>query len=400
MLNRRVIAAGLIITQLALSCSSNDRAASPPSTVANADVIEPVLNPDLRIGMVLNIAAPTAERDQQVSNVLMSAIRTNSAAGLAQLETIQIDEPDDVASAVEALRGLGVTIIVTTCDDGTVPDVISSGLANDMLVLTGCTTLPRPIIESTSDLVIDVASLATSSDAIALALDELLDDLPEEEGLEEEALEDEAVEAGPRVATLASDLIPDVAGECTNVEAAASSEVVVSERFTGLVDDPEVVVADLSEQLQEVDAIVLCALAPTVGEVVSALRANELGQPIVVPWFADDQTWSDDIDDVWIVAPSSRYGDDPIEEINSLYALLGDPVATDVITADTLTSLVDAVQRAGSVRPAQMAEVLRAEPFAALSGELTLNRLGNVERTYRLLEVVDGEPRFSTTLEP
>lgn len=386
MLNRRVIAAGLIITQLALSCSSNDRAASPPSTVANADVIEPVLNPDLRIGMVLNIAAPTAERDQQVSNVLMSAIRTNSAAGLAQLETIQIDEPDDVASAVEALRGLGVTILVTTCDDGTVPDVISSGLANDMLVLTGCTTLPRPIIESTSDLVIDVASLATSSDAIALALD----DLPE----------DEAAEAGPRVATLASDLIPDVAGECTNVEAAASSEIVVSERFTGLVDDPEVVVADLSEQLQEVDAIVLCALAPTVGEVVSALRANELGQPIVVPWFADDQTWSDDIDDVWIVAPSSRYGDDPIEEINSLYALLDDPVATDVITADTLTSLVDAVQRAGSVRPAQMAEVLRAEPFAALSSELTLNRLGNVERTYRLLEVVDGEPRFSTTLGP
>ena len=400
MLNRRVIAAGLIITQLALSCSSDDRAASPPSTVANADVIEPVLNPDLRIGMVLNIAAPTAERDQQVSNVLMSAIRTNSAAGLAQLETIQIDEPDDVASAVEALRGLGVTILVTTCDDGTVPDVISSGLANDMLVLTGCTTLPLPIIESTSDLVIDVASLATSPDAIALALDELLDDLPEEEGLEEEAPEDEAAEAGPRAATLASDLIPDVAGECTNVEAAASSEIVVSERFTGLVDDPEVVVADLSEQLQEVDAIVLCALAPTVGEVVSALRANELGQPIVVPWFADDQTWSDDIDDVWIVAPSSRYGDDPVEEINSLYALSDDPVATDVITADTLTSLVDAVQRAGSVRPAQMAEVLRAEPFAALSGELTLNRLGNVERTYRLLEVVDGEARFSTTLEP
>ena len=395
MLNRRVIAAGLIITQLALSCSSDDRAASPPSTVANADVIEPVLNPDLRIGMVLNIAAPTAERDQQVSNVLMSAIRTNSAAGLAQLETIQIDEPDDVASAVEALRGLGVTILVTTCDDGTVPDVISSGQANDMLVLTGCTTLPRPIIESTSDLVIDVASLATSSDAIALALDELLADLPEEE-----ALEDEAVEAGPRVATLASDLIPDVAGECTNVEAAASSEVVVSERFTGLVDDPEVVVADLSEQLQEVDAIVLCALAPTVGEVVSALRANELDQPIVVPWFADDQAWSDDIDDVWVVAPSSRYGDDPIEEINSLYALSDDAAATDVITADTLTSLVDAVQRAGSVRPAQMAEVLRAEPFAALSGELTLNQLGNVERTYRLLEVVDGEPRFSTTLEP
>ena len=47
-----------------------------------------------------------------------------------------------------------------------------------------------------------------------------------------------------------------------------------------------------------------------------------------------------------------------------------------------------------------MAEVLRTEPFEGLSGELTLNQQGDVERAYRLLEVVDGEPQFSRTLEP
>lgn len=353
--------------------------------MAGADVVEPVLNPDLRIGMVLNISAPTAVRDQQVSEVLMSTIRTGPAAGLAQIETIQIDEPDDVVSAVEALRGLGVTVLVTTCDDGTVPDVVASGLANDMLVLTGCTTLPLPEIDSTSNLVIDVGTLATSPRAIAAALDEILTTSPENE---------------PQVATLASDLIPDVADECTSVVETSAVDVTITERFTELIDDPAELVAGVSAQLRDVDALVLCSLAPTAGEIVAELRANELDQPVVVPWFADDQTWADDTNNVWIVAPSSRYGDDPVAEINRLYGIFDDPVATDVVAADTVTALIDAVQRAGSVRPAQMADVLRAEPFESLSGELSLNPRGNVERTYRLIEVADGEPRFSDLLEP
>lgn len=386
MLNPRLIAAGLIITQLALSCSTDDRGAAPPTTVAGADVIEPVLNPDLRIGMVLNISAPTAQRDSQVSEVLLDAVRTSPGAGLAQVETVRIDEPDDVASAVESLRGLGVTVLVTTCDDGTVPDVVASGLANDMLVLTGCATLPLPEIASTSELVIDVSTLTTSPQMIAAGLDEVLE------------VDDESGEA--RVATLASDLIPDVSDECTRVERTVNAEVALEAQFTELVDNPADLVAGLSEQLVDVDAIVLCSLAPTAGEIVSELRANGLDQPVVVPWFTDDQVWANDTNDVWIVAPSSRHGDDPVVEVNSLYSLSDNPVATDVIAADTLTSLINAVERAGSVRPAQLADVLRAEPFDGLSGELTLNTQGQVERTYRLIEVVDGEPRFSQTLEP
>ena len=87
-------------------------------------------------------------------------------------------------------------------------------------------------------------------------------------------------------------------------------------------------------------------------------------------------------------------------EVNTLYSRTEATTATDVVAADTLRSLVDAVQRAGSVRSSQMADVLRAEPFAGLSGDLTLDDQGVVERTYRLVEVIDGEPQFSTTLDP
>lgn len=346
-------------------------------------MLEPVLTPDLRIGVVLNISAPTAERDQQVADVLTSAIRSSPAAALARVETLQIDEPDDVADAVVALRGLGVTVLVTTCDDGTVPDVIAAGLDNQMLVLTGCTAIPQPSIDTSSDLVIDVAALATSPAASAAAIEEILGE----------------VEA-PTIATVASDLVPDVVDECSDIEAQLDpAAVVVSERFTELVDDTSGLLDDLSTTLETVDAIMLCALSPTVGEIVSDLRARDLDQPVIIPWFSDDQLWSAGDNDVWIVAPSSRYGDDPVEEVNRLFGLLETAEATDVVAADTLFALIEAVRQAGAVRPTQLADVLGAEPFPALSGELQLNRAGNVERTYRLLEVVDGTPTFRTTLE-
>lgn len=383
MLRRRVIAAAIPLVLTAAGCSTAESTAAPPTSVASADVVEPVLTPDLRIGVVLNISAPTAERDQQVVEVLMSAIQSSPSAAIANVETLQIDEPNDAADAVVALRGLGVTVLITTCDDGTVPDVVEAGLANDMLVLTGCTAIPQPSIDTTSELVVDVAALATSPGATATAVEEILADVEE-----------------PTIATLASDLVPDVIGECSGIEDQLEvATVSVSEQFTELVDDPADLIETQSIALEGVDAIVICALSPTVGEVVSQLRSSGLNQPVLIPWFADDQTWSDGDDDVWIVAPSSRYGDDPVDEVNDLYSQLGAAEATDVVAADTLFALVEALRQAGAVRPEQLAEVLASEPFMAFSGELQLNRTGNVERTYRLIEVVDGVPTFRSTLE-
>lgn len=334
--------------------------------------------------MVLNISAPTAERDEQVREVFDTAIRSSPSAAITSLEVVQIDEVEDADDAVDALRGLGVTVLVTTCDDGTIPGVIEAGRRADMLVLTGCATIPQPEIPTDSELVFDTGALATSTDAVAAALEELV------------RIQDE-----PVFAVIASDLVPDVANQCNVIEEALGADaIIVSERFTGLVEDPTETLLARSELLSSVDAVVVCALAPTVGEVVSTLRANGIEQPIVVPWFSDPQLWPEDTNDVWVVSPSSRHGDDPSLEVNSLYRSIDQPESTDVVAADTLSILVDTAQRTGSANPNELGEALQEGPIEALSGELTLNRLGQVERAYRLIEVIDGTPEFSELIDP
>jgi len=382
-LSRRLSIGLIAISLLAAGCTLADSSSSPPISVSSAVAEGSGVTTELRIGMVLNISAPTAERDEQVRDVLDAAIRASPAAANSRLETVQIDEADDIDAAVVALRGLGVTVLVTTCDDGTVPSVVDAGLDNQMLVLSGCATIPRPELSIDSDLFIDVGTLTTSPAATVAGLHEMLGD-----------------DGQWNVATIASDLVPDVAGECSAIEDALSpAQLHSSGRFTGLIDDSAVTVAALDETAAEVDAFVLCALAPTVGDLSTALRNSGFEQPIVVPWFSDDQTWPGETNDVWIVAPSSRYGDDPVGEVNELYDIVDDSGSTDIVAADTLSILVNAVGRIGSVSPARLAEVLREAPSTGLGGELTLRPSGQVERTYRLLEVIDGEPEFASSIQ-
>ena len=356
--------------------------------------------------MVLNIGAPTAERDRQVRDVLMSAIAASPDAAIARLETLQIDEPDDVDDAVQALRGLGVTVLVTTCDDSTVPGVVEAGLANDMLVLTGCASLPRPAVSTDNDQVIDVGALTTSASTTANVVAQLLEAEIEtgNAGLAQDT-QDGTAQAEPSeqtqpIAVFSSDLVPDVATECAAIEdELAPAGTTRSSSFTGLVDEPAAVVEELSAALVGVEVVMLCALAPTVGDITSALRESGFDGPIVVPWFADDEQWSPEISNVWIVAPSSRYGDDPVTAVNRLYNEVNEPNSVDVVAADTLSILLYAVEQTGSVRPAQLAATLRDGPVVGLSGPLGLDPTANVSREYRLLEVVDGAVGFSATID-
>jgi len=275
-----------------------------------------------------------------------------------------------------------VTVLVSTCDNETVPQVVDAGLANNMLVLTGCATIPRPDFTTESDLFIDVAALSTSPEAITSVLESSLTPI------------------GDTVAVLASDLVPDVEDECTAVEGQLDpASIGLSQRFTELVDDPTEMVASLAEELEAVDAVVICALTPTIGDFAAALRDSGFDQPVFVPWFGDDQPWPNDMDDVMIVAPSSRYGDDPVDDVNNLTNIVENAESTDIVAADTLTILVGAVRRTGSSSPARLADVLREGPVDGLGGELSLDQGGQVERTYRLIEVIDGTPEFSNLIE-
>lgn len=387
MLSPRLLGCLGIACLLAAGCTQDELGSQipgPPSTVAEARVEGAGVGFELRIGMVLNISAPTAARDEKVRAVFDAAIQASPRAAIASLEVVQIDEAEDAADAVDALRDLGVTVVVTTCDDGTIPGVVEAGQLAEMLVLTGCPTIPQPEIATSSELIVDAGALATSPDAAMVALDQLI-----------------GTGGDTTFAVIASDLVPDVADECNAIEEQLGADsIIVSERFTGLVEDPTDTLLERNELLSTVDAVVVCALAPTVGDVVSALRSNGLEQPIVAPWFADAQLWPEDTNDVWLVSPSSRYGDDPADEVNSLYRVIDESESTDVVAADTLSILVDAARRTGSVEPAALGDALRDGTIEALSGELTVNRADQVERAYRLIEVVDGMPEFSRLINP
>jgi len=377
---RRALFLLVIISQIAVSCTSDDlTAVSPPSTVSQASVAGSGVSTQLRIGMVLNISAPTAARDEHLRDVFESTIDSSPDNAIARLETIQIDEESDVGAAVNALRGLGVTVLVTTCDNETVPSVVDAGLAANMLVLAGCATIPRPEFTADSELFFDVSALPASAETAARSLDLILDDDREEP-----------------VAIFRSDLLPDVERECSAIENELGQRPVsLTESFTELVDDPMLFVEQFTEPLNEVGAIVLCSLSPTTGDFTTALRDAGIDHPVLVPWFSDDQPWSDDTNNVWIIGPSSRYGDDPVSELNELYGVVDEPETTDILAADTLTVLVAAVERTGSANPARLAEVISSSPIMGLGGELVVNDLDQVERSYRLIEVSNGAPEFS-----
>lgn len=328
--------------------------------------------------MVLNISGPTGDRDQHVRDVVDTSIAAVGNESIADLEVIQIDEVDDVPAAIDALRGLGVNVVITTCDTGTVPDVVDEAISNDLLVMTGCTSIPNQQLDVDSELFVDAANLSDSPSATARALESIV------------------TAADPSFGILASDLVPDVDQECAEVERslteATGNPVATSARFTELIDDPEAIVAELDEQLSSLDALVLCALAPTVGDLTATLRDAGFDSPIIVPWFADPQEWPESASDVWVAAPSSRHGNDPVEAVNSLYEEIAAAEATDISAADAVKLLADAVQTTGSANPERLAEALLRDELTGLSGPLFVGEGNVLERTYRLIEVSNGAP--------
>lgn len=364
---------------LAASCSS-DNAAPPPSTVDLAAAAASTGLLTLKIGTIVNTAAPTAERDQRLAEVLGEAASFTTTGAAVDLEVITIDELDDVDSAVAALVEEGVTVIASLCDDGSVPLIVEAAVERGLLAVTTCVSLPTPPLESTSPQFFDLASMDDAGGAVAAWVGQL---------------------EATRVGTIRSDLIPDVDDTCSAVERGLAERDIaldVSLTFTELVDDPVVVVDGVVDLLENTDAVVLCALPPAAGDLVMTLRAQGYEQPIIVPWFVDPQVWAPTVNDVYVVSPSSRHGDDPDDRVVDLLGKVGDSAqASDVITADSVTMLSRAAARVGSVGSSRVAEGLRSGPVDALSGELRIDesRSDPSGRNYRVIEITNGRERFT-----
>ncbi len=358
----------------------------------------------------MNSTAPTADVDEQIAAILTEAAETaTESSGISiELRQVMIESPGQAEGTILSLINDGVSVIITGCDDATIPAVVQAATANELLALTGCVSLPRPDIgrlaaEIDSELFIDLSNLADNATAIA----------------NHAASSDFA-----SVGVIRSNLFPDVERTCIDLqnEVANPSNDALAQTdtgqvppgtvrvgaeiiFTELVDAPGDVATDLLGSLGEadLDAVVICALPPTVGDVVSALRESGFDQPVIVPWYGDAQVWESDTTNVFVITPASRYGDDPQTATASLFDALvadgRDPNAVDVVTADALSVLTHAAASGGSVGSRSLADTIQSgDAFERGEGVSGLLGPGNeeipVRRVYRVIEINDGEATF------
>lgn len=380
----RARAALTAVVLLAAGCSSqtSEPEATPPSTVAPADAASSGGLTGINVGIVLNATSPTADRDARLADVMeasATAVR-NAQAVDVHVEAVTISDLAEVPAAVADLVNRGVTVIATSCDDSSMPAVVDAAIEAELLAVTGCVAIPKPELDISNRLFIDLASL---------------DDAPT-------AMAQWAHDQGhSSIAVLSSELIPDVSRTCTDVEDFATAaprqiEIAAKGSFVELVDDPAALVASLATQLPNADAIVVCALAPALGDTVAALRSAGLEQPVLVPWFGEPQVWSGDTSDVFVFSPSSQQGDDPSEPVLALYDELGNAEAVDVVAADTLAAIAAAAEASQSVGSRRIADALRGNAVDGLSGKLVIGQGVElpVTRVYRVLEVADGKTTF------
>lgn len=424
--------AGLVLG----ACSLGGQAATPASTTTSTTTTTTVPDrPDtIRIGLAVNGDAPTAEFDAQIEAILEeAAISTAAETGISiDLRPVSIATPGQAEGAMLSLINDGVNVVITGCDDATVPAVVEAATANELLAVTGCVSLPRPDIdrlssEINSDLFIDLSALRDNARAIANHADaegfsslavvgstlvpdvervcvDLQDELAPEVNVEgePEATGDVVDVEGEQL--LDEDEDEDEVGD--GVVDDQSVSIIAKVNFVELVDAPGNVVSDLvaATEVDPPDAIVVCALPPTVGDIVSELRNRGFDQPVILPWYGDGQTWADGTRDVFIVTPASRYGDDPAELTTSLFEALTidgeQPDAVDIVTADTLSVLSDAAARSGSVGSQRVATAIRngdlTTPISGISGSLHVggDDLTPVQRVYRVVAIEEGRASF------
>ncbi len=336
----------------------------------------------LRIGTVINAAAPTAARDRRTVDALEVAAALTVDRITTTIESISIDGSRDVAAAVAALAERGVTVIASTCDEATTGALLEAAVEAGLLAVTGCAELPEPTDGGpTGPLFIDLASLDDAADAMA----------------------EYAVGDGRSVAAVVrSTLIGDVAETCVDFEGAfleRGGSIALSAEFEGLVETPTDVLTASAPLLASVDVFALCGLPEVLGDAVASIRAAGYDQPIVVPWFGADSEWPPATDDVFVVALATT--DDPRDEVVDFLDELGETArAVDVVSADVVALLARAAARAASVGSTRIESMLLGQQYDAFSGSLFVDpgdrRIRG--REYRVLAVSGGAAQIVSSV--
>ncbi len=368
-----VLAAAVALT----ACTEDAESIGDPIAVESAVDSGRSGRPVLRVGAVIDQNSPSVDRDTRLLDRVREAAALVDGGHDLQLEVATIDEADDIPGALDLLTELGVTVLLTTCDTASVPLIAEASAERSLLTVTGCATLPHPDVPR-SPLFADLANLDHVHEAMSTWARQ---------------------EDFSAAATVSSDLLRDVAEVCGNFEDSfvrRGGSIISSTTFTGILDPVADVSIEVSAPATDADVLAVCALPGTIGPLITELRASGLDQPIVVPWFADNEDWGD-LDDVHLVATASRHGDDPDQLVDEF---VGDGASDDAIVLDTVATLTLAADATGSVGSQRLNDALLDVEFPAPSGPLEIDSDTRKTRgrTYRLIDIDDGEERFARSI--
>ena len=161
------------------------------------------------------------------------------------------------------------------------------------------------------------------------------------------------------------------------------------------------------------DTIAICATTQQdLPAFVSGVRGGGNTTPIMGPWSIDGSFWlpksKSVADNIYVITYASVYGDDPDPAVRDLIAKMkkaGQPPATGgfVTGAAAVDGLVEAIKKNGGATDGEkLAET--TEGFSGLgtvSGDVSFSPEFHSAfgREYRVIEIQNGKPRFTGTVE-
>jgi branched-chain amino acid transport system substrate-binding protein len=163
----------------------------------------------------------------------------------------------------------------------------------------------------------------------------------------------------------------------------------------------------------QADTIAICATTQQdLPAFVSGVRGGGNDTPIIGPWSIDGAFWLPKnpkvANNIYVITYASVYGDDPDPQVRNLIAELkkaGTPPATGgfVTGAAAVDGIVEAIrENNGSTDGTKLAET--TEGFSGLdtvSGSVSFSPEFHTAfgREYRVIEIKNGKPRFTGTVE-
>ena len=136
MLRQRLglFSSAVLFALVATACSTAQQAEQTTTTTTSTTTTAAPAPPTLRLALVINETGPTASADQELETILTKAVEILAPMNTTEVElrTVSVEVPGQAQGAMASLINDGVSVVVTGCDDATVPAVIEAAVDLDL----------------------------------------------------------------------------------------------------------------------------------------------------------------------------------------------------------------------------------------------------------------------------